>query len=305
MPITLLSADPERSEFMDTPRPSDDETRRGQPGAGRPSPPTEILAWAVRRFHPKLMMATAFGAEGCCIIHMLAEIEPARHGHQPGHRLPVPRDAGTARAHQGALRHRGRVRPPRADGGRVRGGARRPAVRAPPGPVLPRPQDAAAAAGRRRATRRGSAPSAGPDRPTAAAAGVVQWDAKFNLVKVNPLLNWTKKDVWKFIIEARRAVQPAARPRLPEHRLLAVHAPGARPARTTGPAAGPGEEEGVRAARDRAPGRVGDLKSKQPGTRMTRITLIQGSDETDLILHRSGTLYRVIASLAVGTTATC
>src|SRR6201989_2560395 len=38
--------------------------------------PQEILRWAVRIFHPKLTMATAFGAEGCCIIHMLAEIEP-------------------------------------------------------------------------------------------------------------------------------------------------------------------------------------------------------------------------------------
>ena len=32
-----------------------------------------------------------------------------------------------------------------------------------------------------------------------AQASVVQWDAKFNLVKINPLLNWTKKDVWNFI----------------------------------------------------------------------------------------------------------
>src|SRR5262245_11471444 len=39
-------------------------------------PPQEILQWAVKRFHPRLTMATAFGAEGCCIIHMLAEIEP-------------------------------------------------------------------------------------------------------------------------------------------------------------------------------------------------------------------------------------
>src|SRR5437762_13755108 len=36
--------------------------------------PQEILRWAVRIFHPGLTMATAFGAEGCCIIHMLAEI---------------------------------------------------------------------------------------------------------------------------------------------------------------------------------------------------------------------------------------
>src|SRR5262249_7182718 len=38
--------------------------------------PQEILRWAVERFHPRLTMATAFGAEGCCLIHMLADIEP-------------------------------------------------------------------------------------------------------------------------------------------------------------------------------------------------------------------------------------
>ncbi len=39
--------------------------------------PQEVLRWGVERFHPRLLMATAFGAEGCCIIHMLAEIQPA------------------------------------------------------------------------------------------------------------------------------------------------------------------------------------------------------------------------------------
>src|SRR3954452_21855980 len=38
--------------------------------------PQDVLRWAVERFHPRLLMATAFGAEGCCIIHMLAEIDP-------------------------------------------------------------------------------------------------------------------------------------------------------------------------------------------------------------------------------------
>src|SRR6201987_4629497 len=38
--------------------------------------PQEVLRWAVVHFHPRLTMATAFGAEGCCLIHMLAEIEP-------------------------------------------------------------------------------------------------------------------------------------------------------------------------------------------------------------------------------------
>src|SRR4051794_750211 len=39
-------------------------------------PATEILKWAVERFFPRLTMATAFGPEGNCIIHMLAAIEP-------------------------------------------------------------------------------------------------------------------------------------------------------------------------------------------------------------------------------------
>ena len=38
--------------------------------------PQEILQWAVERFYPELTMATAFGAEGCAIIHMLSIIEP-------------------------------------------------------------------------------------------------------------------------------------------------------------------------------------------------------------------------------------
>src|SRR5471030_1562752 len=39
-------------------------------------PPEIILKWAVDTFYPRLTMGTAFGPEGNCIIHMLAEIEP-------------------------------------------------------------------------------------------------------------------------------------------------------------------------------------------------------------------------------------
>ena len=200
--------------------------------------PQEILRWAVETFHPRLTMATAFGAEGCCIIHMLAEIEPARARLQPRHRLPVPRDARAARPHQRALRHRGRVRPAGADGGGVRGGARRAAVPHPSRPVLPRPQDRCRCAGRWSATTPGSAPSAATRRRTAAGAGVVQWDAKFGLVKVNPLLNWTKQRRLGVHPRPRRSVQPAARPGLSEHRLLAVHRGRSARARTSAPAAG-------------------------------------------------------------------
>jgi phosphoadenosine phosphosulfate reductase len=33
------------------------------------------------------------------------------------------------------------------------------------------------------------------------AASAVQWDSKFGLIKLNPLLGWTKREVWAFIME--------------------------------------------------------------------------------------------------------
>src|SRR5205823_12607902 len=39
-------------------------------------PPEEVLRWAAQTFGERLTMATAFGAEGCCLIHMLADIAP-------------------------------------------------------------------------------------------------------------------------------------------------------------------------------------------------------------------------------------
>ena len=49
-------------------------------GGGQPrlagATPHEIIEWAVERFYPRLTMATAFGAEGCVLLHLLAEIEP-------------------------------------------------------------------------------------------------------------------------------------------------------------------------------------------------------------------------------------
>jgi phosphoadenosine phosphosulfate reductase len=166
----------------------------------RNATPQEILRWAVERFHPRLTMATAFGAEGCCLIHMLAEIEP-------GVRL-FNLDTGYQFAETLELRERIRkrygiavelVRPDLTveeyeaeHGGPLYGlysdqcchdRKMVPLRRAVVG------YDAWISAIRADQT---------GDR---AKAGVVQWDAKFQLVKVNPLLRWTKKDVWKFVLD--------------------------------------------------------------------------------------------------------
>src|SRR5688572_15810500 len=58
---------------METPRPED--LRRLSDSLEDKSP-EEILRWAVETYHPRLTMATAFGAEGCVLLAMLAAIEP-------------------------------------------------------------------------------------------------------------------------------------------------------------------------------------------------------------------------------------
>ncbi len=162
--------------------------------------PQAILRWAVERFHPRLTMATAFGAEGCCILHMLAEIEPKvrvfnldtgyqftetlelrerikdRYGIEVEFIRPEMTVEEYEAEHGGPLF---RIRPDQCCHDRK---------------ILPLRQavvgyDAWISAIRRDQTQH------------RAKAGVVGWDAKFNLVKVNPLLNWTRTDVWRFVLD--------------------------------------------------------------------------------------------------------
>jgi len=160
--------------------------------------PQEILRWAVATFHPRLTMATAFGAEGCCIMHMLADIEPGVRifNLETGYQFPETL----------ALRERIRqrygiavefIQPEMtvAEYEEEHGGplyVHRPDQCCYDRKVLPLRRavvgyDAWISAIRRDQT---------GDR---ARADVVDWDPKFNLVKINPLLTWTKKDVWAFI----------------------------------------------------------------------------------------------------------
>ena len=41
-----------------------------------------------------------------------------------------------------------------------------------------------------------------------ARADVVGWDAKFGLVKINPLLRWTHRDVWAFVVTNKVPYNP-------------------------------------------------------------------------------------------------
>lgn len=164
--------------------------------------PQEVLAWAVKRFHPRLLMATAFGAEGCCIIDMLSRIEPGvtfinldtgyqfpetlavreqirqKYGIEVELVKPATSVSEYEKMYGGPLHqhdpnrccHDRKVLP-------LRGAMER---HAPLAWISAIRKDQTSARG---------------------VAEVVEWDHKFGIVKVNPLLHWTKKEVWGYIVK--------------------------------------------------------------------------------------------------------
>jgi phosphoadenosine phosphosulfate reductase len=160
--------------------------------------PQEILRWATERFPNRLTMATAFGPEGCCLIHMLAEVDPDVRifnldtGYQFAETLELRERIKTRYGIEVEY-----IRPELtvAEYEAEHGGplyVHRPDQCCYDRKILPLRRAIAGYEAWISAIRR-------DQTEHRARAGVVQWDAKFALVKVNPLLNWTKKDVWGFI----------------------------------------------------------------------------------------------------------
>ncbi len=169
--------------------------------------PYDVLRWAVERFFPRLTMATAFGAEGCAILHMLAEIEPRVRvfnldtGYQFRETLELrDRIAETYGIQVEMIRPDTSTEQYEA----IHGG---PLYQTHPDrcchdrKILPlrraiQGYDAWISAIRAdQSNDRAQTPKVG-------------WDKKFNLVKINPLLSWTKKDVWSFIVEKNVPYNP-------------------------------------------------------------------------------------------------
>ena len=161
--------------------------------------PQEILRWAIDRFPGRFTMATAFGPEGMVLIHMLAELAPDTpiFNLDTGYQFPE-----TLKLRERVLQRYGMAvemkRPAQtvAEFEAENGG---PVYRTDPDRccferklrVLHEAvvgMHAWASAIRR---------DQSPDR---AQAAIVGWDKKFRLVKISPLANWTKKQVWDLIV---------------------------------------------------------------------------------------------------------
>ena len=169
--------------------------------------PQQILKYAVQRFAPRFTMATAFGPEGMTLIHMLAEIDPKTPifnldtGYQFAETLELRE---TVKARYGIEIELKKPATTVAEYEAINGG---PVYKADPNRCcfdrkLRVLHDAAkgmhawaSAIRRDQSTDRARAP-------------IVGWDNKFQLVKISPLANWTKKEVWKLISDAKIPYNP-------------------------------------------------------------------------------------------------
>lgn len=205
VPLMRVFDDPLHTLTPGTPEHLEELKRHSQ--ALETATPWEILEWAVENYYPKLTMATAFGPEGCVIIHMLGQIEPRVHifnldtGYQFKETLEL-RD----RIHQryGMLVE---LKQPELSVEQYEAQHGGPVYKTNPDQCcLDRKikvlQQAAVGW---KAWMSGIRRDQSPDR---ARASIVGWDKKFSLVKISPLANWTKKEVWKLITDENIPYNP-------------------------------------------------------------------------------------------------
>jgi phosphoadenosine phosphosulfate reductase len=162
--------------------------------------PEEIIAWGVENYAPYFTMATAFGPEGCVILAMLSQIAPQTYTF----------NLETGYQFRETLELRDRI----AEKYGIEVDLLEPELNVAEyellhdGPLYQTNPDRCCFDRKIRTLERaaqvmhawmsGIRRDQSPDR---ARAAIVGWDKKFGLVKISPLANWTKKDVWKRITD--------------------------------------------------------------------------------------------------------
>jgi phosphoadenylyl-sulfate reductase (thioredoxin) len=167
-------------------------------GALEERSPQDILAFAAGRFAPRLGFATGFGAEGCVLVDMVARAGLAVDVFtlDTGYLFPETYTLWNRLEARYGLAIRG-VRPWFEASLAASGDGPPPWEVDPDACCRERKVEPLAAELKRfdawvTAIRRDQTADRAGARP-------IEWDAKFGLVKVNPLVRWTSQDVWDYV----------------------------------------------------------------------------------------------------------
>ena len=163
------------------------------------SEPLEIIQWASATFGSTLTFATAFGPEGMVILFLVSQLEKRVHcfnldtGYQFRETLELREKVKQKYGIEVELRRPdSTVEEYEQQHGKLY--LSNPGQCCHDRKIKVLHQAIEGKRGWISAIRRDQS----PDRSQ---APIVGWDAKFNLVKVNPLANWTKGQVWKTILD--------------------------------------------------------------------------------------------------------
>jgi len=164
--------------------------------------PQQILTWAINEFSSKLAFSTAFGVEGCALMAMMAQIPGydraflfnLETGYQFEETMALREtimqkydiDIQFVRAEENVPEMEARFGGPIYD--------KNPDLCCHIRKVVPLTKALAGYDAWVSSIRRDQS-------PTRANAPIVHWDKKHNLVKINPLANWTRKEVWSYVFK--------------------------------------------------------------------------------------------------------
>lgn len=149
----------------------------------------EVLAYGVENFHPRLTLACSFQKEESVLFHMLSEIESSVRAFTIDTGVLFPETLSTWKQFEDRFALQIDVLD----------------ARSPDGPWT---AQRCCGAGKVEALERGLAGMAAwvtgirrEQAPTRAAAPKVERDARRDMWKLNPLADWSEKDVWRYIFE--------------------------------------------------------------------------------------------------------
>jgi phosphoadenosine phosphosulfate reductase len=156
----------------------------------------EVIAYAVDRFHPRLTLACSFQKEESVLVHMLTEIEPAAHIFMIDTGVLFPETLQTWRSFEDRFGVKIEVVDARSTDGpwtaqHCCGQAKVDALERTLADV-----DAWISGIRRE------------QAPTRAGAPKLERDPKRGIWKVNPLADWSEKDLWNYIFSHELPYHP-------------------------------------------------------------------------------------------------